>query len=220
MHVWWNCTAGRFWRQMDSRSSILQLWFVNSCMLLPNNSGLYIMVSFLRVYLKPELIFKLGWDARHLWRSQDEPLPIAFALFEMPTKPECTFIILLRCLQAWSTPIETNGISLLVTDMFPSSSSRHVVWYFVFIWCMSAMYHGQRCLYLIRSNAKKNQLIECISSFQMESKISISGCFSKEHDGFNPVEVIHHWPKHSVRWLPIFPSFQLLNGIFIGRGLK
>jgi len=32
-------------------------------------------------------------------------------------KPEWTFNILLRCSQAWSAPIETNGISLLVTDV-------------------------------------------------------------------------------------------------------
>jgi len=119
-----------------------------------------------------------------------------------------------------SAPIETSGISLLVTDMSPPSSSRHVAGCFVFICCISAMYFAQRRLYLIWSNANK-QLTVYISSFQMESKISISGCFNKEQDDFNPVEVIHHWREHSVRWLLIFPpSSQLLNDIFIGQGLK
>ena len=50
-------------------------------------------------------------------------------------------------LRGMSAPIETNKISVLVTDMFPSSSSRHVVGCFVINSCISAMYLGQRRLY-------------------------------------------------------------------------
>jgi len=39
---------------------------------------------------------------------------------------------------------------------------------------------------------KKKQLIGCISGFQMERKIRISGCFNKEEDSLNLMEVIHH----------------------------
>ena len=83
---------------------------------------------------------------------------LAFTLLEMLIRPEWTFIILLRCSQAWSAPTEMNGISLLVTDMFPSWSSRYVGGWLVFISCMSAMYLGQRRLYFIWSIAKNSLL--------------------------------------------------------------
>ena len=42
----------------------------------------------------------------------------ALALVEMPMSPEWIFIILLICSQAWSAPMDTKGMLLLVTDIY------------------------------------------------------------------------------------------------------
>ena len=153
MHVWWNCTTARLRRKMDWRASKWQLRFVNSFKFLPNNSGSYIVVFFWLIDMKP------NWPLNSAVRQDisgdaKKKRCLTFTLFEIPTKPEWNFIIF-RCLQAWSAPIETNDTSPLVTEMLPSSSSRHVAGCFVFISFMSAMYLGHRRLYFIRSNEKK-----------------------------------------------------------------
>lgn len=71
---------------------------------------------------------------------------LAFKLFEIPTRPECTLHILVRCSQAWS---ELIAISLFVTNLL-FSNSFHVAGCLVFNSCLSAIYLKAVCIYSIK----------------------------------------------------------------------
>ena len=81
-------------------------------------------------------------------------LCLALGLLDMPTSPARTSISLCRCSHVWSAPMDTNGISFVVPDMLPASSSLQVFGWLLLRAYMSVMYRGQSSLYFILSIAK------------------------------------------------------------------
>jgi len=90
-----------------------------------------------------------------VWRERIAAVRCHYWRYQL-TLSGSSFIILFTCSQAWSAPMDTKGVSLFVTDIFPYWSSCQVSGWVLFSSCMSAMYRGQRRLYCIRSMAKKS----------------------------------------------------------------